>query len=112
MVHSGVVIEWFLDEDNPDKKFAAYNELMNALRVLYNNNLYVAIAESGREYILDINTAFENFGYHARVSRENPDDNWFFDLYDSPFEYRLNVDIDKEMLRKRVWLNYKVNMTA
>ena len=106
--HSKAVTEWFLDEDNPEKKQAAFEELTSILSALYNNNLYIVVSKSGNEYTIERGSFLDDFQPHAVISGENPDDKWFFDLMPSFQEYRLIIDIDKELQRKRVWLNYKV----
>jgi diguanylate cyclase (GGDEF)-like protein len=106
--YSKTAIEWFCDEDNEDKKRAVYEELLSTLRGLYNKSLYIVANRSGHEYAFEGNFTFDEFQHRAVFSRENPEDKWIFDLLASPFEYNLNVDIDKDLLRKRVWLNHKV----
>jgi diguanylate cyclase (GGDEF)-like protein len=106
--HSKTMIEWFCDEDNADKKRAAYEELLSTLRGLYNNSLYIVANRSGHEYAFEGRFTFDEFKQRAVFSRENPEDKWIFKLIATPFEYNLNVDIDKDLQRKRVWLNHKV----
>ena len=106
--HSRAVINWFYDETNPEKKAAAFNELSGALQMLDHNNMYIVVNESGQEYSLTHESDFDDFESDTFVSGENPVDVWAFDLMASPQEYTLNVDVDKLLQRKKVWLNYKV----
>jgi len=106
--HSKATIEWFRDENNADKKQAAYEELISTLRGLYNKSLYIVANRSGHEYAFEGIFTFDEFRPRAVFSRENPEDKWIFNLMATPFEYNLNVDIDKDLQRKRVWLNHKV----
>jgi diguanylate cyclase (GGDEF)-like protein len=106
--NSNALIEWFLDEDDTDKKQAAWHELTGTSRALYSNNLYIVVGESGREYTLFAESSFEDFKSHAAISYDNPDDRWVFALVGHEEKYKLNVDIDKDIQVKRVWLNYKV----
>lgn len=106
--HSKVLLEWVADENNIEKKQTAYDELINTLGVLYNNNIYIIAGESGNEYIIDKEIPFEEFRSHAFISEDNPKDKWVFDLMAQDQEYNLNVDVDKQLHRKRVWLNFKL----
>ncbi|MDR2921982.1 MAG: diguanylate cyclase [Treponema sp.] len=106
--YSKTMIEWFCDENNADKKQAVYDELISTLHGLYNKSLYIVANKSGQEYAFEGEFTLEEFKHYAVFSRENPDDKWIFNLMASPFEYNLNVDIDKDLQRKRVWLNHKV----
>jgi len=105
---SKTMIEWFCDEGSADKKRAAYEELLTTLRGLYNNSLYIVANRSGHEYAFEGRFTFDEFKQRAVFSRDNPEDKWIFKLIATPFEYNLNVDIDKDLQRKRVWLNHKV----
>jgi diguanylate cyclase (GGDEF)-like protein len=106
--YSKAAIEWFSDEENQEKKQAAYEEFLTTMRGLYNKSLYIVVNNSGHEYAFEGNFDFDEFQHRSVYSRDNPEDNWIFDLMASPFEYNLNVDIDKDLQRKRVWLNHKV----
>jgi diguanylate cyclase (GGDEF)-like protein len=106
--YSKTAIEWFSDEKNEEKKRAIYEELLTTLRALYNKSLYIVVNKSGHEYAFEGNFDFDEFQHRSVYSRDNPEDNWIFNLMASPFEYNLNVDIDKDLQRKRVWLNHKV----
>jgi len=44
----------------------------------------------------------------AVLSRDEPDDAWYFECIDSGMRYIISVDIDHFMQRKRVWLDYKI----
>ncbi|MCL2264906.1 MAG: sensor domain-containing diguanylate cyclase [Treponema sp.] len=106
--HSKAIIDWMCDENNIEKKKSAYDELISTLRVLYNNSMYVVVNESGNEYTIEGKSTFDNFQPFAAISETNDDDKWVFNLISSGNAYNLNVDIDKAMNRKRVWLNFKI----
>jgi len=105
---SKAVVSWLTDENDPVKKREAHNELISIMRHLYNKNLYLIAGATGNEYLIEGDFSFENFKSHASVSAENPNDGWVYKLMASEHEYNINIDIDKELFRKRVWLNYKV----
>jgi len=106
--YSRAVIDWLSDENNPDKKRTAFNELISTLRVLSDNNMYIVAKGSGQEYMIGVESAFDDFKPLSVISAESINDKWVFDLMNSVHRYNLNIDVDKELHRKRLWLNYKV----
>ena len=105
---SKTIIEWFKDEHNEEKRRAAYGEMMNLIGILYNPNLYFGIQESMGEFSIDSSTSIEKFYPFANLSAEDPKDAWYFECMSSENDYALNVDVDKLLHRKLVWLNHKV----
>lgn len=107
-VRSQAIIDWFADESNPEKRRAAYEEMMSFIEVLYSANLYFGIENSLNEYSVDGDYTYEQFQPFAVIHPEEFEDKWYFECAQSPNDYVFNVDIDKLLHRKRVWLNYKV----
>jgi diguanylate cyclase (GGDEF)-like protein len=106
---SQTIIDWFADEDNPEKKSHAIKKMTELIRSLYSDNLYFGIEKSLNEYALtEIHTATDNIMPHATLDPDYYDDAWYFACIASDAQYVLNVDIDKKLHRKRVWLNHNV----
>jgi diguanylate cyclase (GGDEF)-like protein len=106
--HSTAVIDWFGEEDDPDKSRVAFEELTSILRVLYNDNLYIVVEESRNAYAIERGSALKEFAPPKAVNEDDPENEWYFAFMASPEEYNLNVDVDNILGRKAVWLNYKV----
>jgi len=107
-VSSHQIIEWFLDENNPEKKIMAYDEMMGTINQLASNNLYIAIQKTLNEFTLEKQSKIDDIKAVGRLDPDYYDDAWYFECIASNLEYVLNVDIDKVLHRKLVWLNYKV----
>ena len=60
---SGEVTDWFADEDNPEKKAAAFREMMKFADFLQIGSVYFVIHESLNEYSVDSGARFEDFVY-------------------------------------------------
>ncbi|MDR2891959.1 MAG: response regulator [Deltaproteobacteria bacterium] len=105
--NSPAIIEWFADENNPQKRRRAHEEMMLLLNTLYSDNLYFGIENSRNEYSVT-KTPLEHFTSFAKLNPDAAKDAWYFRCAAAPTDYELNVDIDKFMHRKLVWLNYKV----
>lgn len=106
---SSAIIDWFEDEENQEKKLHAYEEMMGTIEVSSSQNLYIGIEKSLHEFSIEKDITVDNIKHFATLSKENPDDIWYFECVANNKDYLLNVDIDKAYERKRVWLNYKVS---
>jgi diguanylate cyclase (GGDEF)-like protein len=106
--NSEAVIDWFADEGNGKKKAAAIEEMLEIINALSGDNIYLAINNSLNEYTIGEHSTAKDVKPYETLNRDNHDDAWFFECVASGSDYVLNVDIDKILHRKRVWINYKV----
>ena len=106
--HSNALREWLNDEDDPEKKRAAFEEMRGIIDALFSNNLYIGLERTGNEYAIEEDSTLEDLKPRGKLDPDNPKDVWFFDGLAADRDYVLKADIDKIMHRKRVWLNYKV----
>ena len=107
--HSESLIEWLADEEDPDKKALAHEEMAGILRELYSNNLYVGIEKSRQEYEITESSAFDGAPPFAVLDPDEPADAWYYLCLESDRDYLLSVNIDYVLQRKRVWLDYKIS---
>ena len=105
---SQAVKGWFADEGNAAKKEIAYEKMKTLLGVLASGNLYFAIEGSHNEYSMTEDTTRQQFTPYAKLNKTLADDAWYFSCIASGRDYVLNVDVDKLLHRKLVWLNCKV----
>ena len=105
---SNEVIDWCADENNQEKKIAAYDEIMEYAEMLPNALLYLGIHESLSEYPITSETALSDFAKFDVLDSQRPDDRWYFDCVNSKNDYTLNVDIDKATNIRRLWINHKI----
>ena len=105
---SKAITEWFADEDNPEKKAAAYNEMMDYADLLQLAELYFGINGSLNEYSVGNGAALSEIAPYSTLTREDPDNAWYYELIESDKEYVYNIDIDKLAHRWRIWINHKV----
>jgi signal transduction histidine kinase/CheY-like chemotaxis protein len=102
------IIAWFADEDNPEKKAAAYREMMEYADVLKIESLYFGIHGSLNEYSVDSGAMFEDFMPFNVLDPHLPYDNWYFTCINSVNDYTLNIDVDRITKTRRLWINYRV----
>jgi signal transduction histidine kinase/CheY-like chemotaxis protein/HPt (histidine-containing phosphotransfer) domain-containing protein len=107
-VRSHEIINWFVDEDNYEKKSRAYDEMMGIMSQLYSNNLYVAMEKTRHEFTIEKYFDLDDIKTAGTLDPDYYDDVWYFECINSDLDYLFNVDIDKILHRKLVWLNYKV----
>jgi len=105
---SEAVKNWFADESDEEKKYAAYKEMMDCIDLLALNELYFGIDESLHEYSILQDTSFEDFLPCSSLQRFDPDNLWYYELLESENMYEYKIDIDKVGLRWRIWINHKV----
>jgi len=111
-VHSGDVIEWMQDEFDTGKKEHAFDVFSSIVSQLYSYNLYIGVMKSLNEYRAEIGGHAGSIQPIAVLNEDEPTDTWFFDTVNSNYTYRLNVDIDHILQRKRVWLDYRVELSG
>ena len=109
---SGAVIDWLNDEDNDEKKLFVFREMAGILGELYSDNLYIGVEKSRREYSVSSDYTNDIIRHFTVLDSGNPADSWYFDCIYSDSDYTLNIGIDAELDRKRVWLNYKITQNG
>ncbi|MCL2009349.1 MAG: GGDEF domain-containing protein [Synergistaceae bacterium] len=105
---SGAIVNWFADEDDQEKKDRAHAEMMAVIESLHSDNLYIGIEKTLNEFTVEKGYAVDDIRPFATLDPNYYDDAWYFECIASDKDYVLNVDIDKILNRKRLWVNYKV----
>ena len=108
------VTEWFGDEENAEKKLAAYNEMMDYIGMLDNAVLSFGVEEPARnQYSIFEGMLFEDFQPHenASLDTQNSKDKWYFDCLkaDGRYEYLLNIGNAEGSDLWQLWINHKVS---
>ena len=109
-IQSEDVIEWLADEFNEVKKERAFIVLSNIVSQLYSYNLYIGVAGSLNEYRVELGGATGEIKPVAVLNKDEPEDAWFFDTMISENNYLISINIDHFMQRKRVWLDYRIEL--
>jgi len=109
---SEVFTQWLADEFNETKKAAAFDLLHGIVGQLYSYNMYVGVKSSLNEYRIE-NVRTEGLQEPFAILNEHePVDAWFFNCINSENDYTMTVDIDHEMMRKRVWINFRIEQNG
>jgi len=102
------ITRWFGNEDDQQKKAAAFDVLMDYVNLMPYTILYFGILDSQNEYIVQAGMMLYEFVPHSRFNPLDPQDVWFFNTIVSPFDYIMNFDSDKVTGTWRLWINHKV----
>jgi len=102
------VMAWLADEFDEEKKVHAFDMLSSIISQLYSYNLYIGVASSLNEYRTEIIETSGTIRPFATLRADEPADAWFFDTINSDQDYIITVNMDREMRRKRVWLDYRI----
>ena len=105
---SRAITAWLIDEENEQKRSAAFDEMIDYTEIVEDILLYTGIEASRNEYSVVKGALFEDFIPIARLDPNNIDDTWYFDSASSENDYTLNIDLDKHTNTWRLWINHKV----
>lgn len=108
MAHSPRVIEWLKDESNEEKMNTAVREMRGVISDLYSYNMYIGLESSLNQYRIGANYMEDDILHINKLDESNPRDEWYFTSIRSGREYILDIGIDWEMQRKRVWIDYNI----
>ena len=108
VAHSKAITAWFADEGDPEKRIAAYHEIMDYSGIQSNAEFYFGINDSLNEFAIPGKTTLEEFIPHFSLDSADPVDTWYYECVNSRNDYVLNIDRDKFSLRWRLWINHKV----
>jgi len=108
VANSSAVQEWFADEHNAEKKYAALNVLLEMAPFIQVPEFYMGVAGSLNEYLVVLGTTVDDFVSHGRMSPYVAMDEWFFNMMATDLPYTFNVDIDKATHTWNLWLLYRV----
>ena len=106
--HSNAVSSWFADENNQQKKAAAFDVIMTYAGLLQSHRMYFGIHRSLNEYTILDDTELDNFVPFSWLDPLVSANKWYFDSVLSKYDYTLNIDIDKYTNTSRLWINHKV----
>ncbi len=108
MAADPALLEMALHEDDPKVRERAI-EVMETYRLNFRDRSYfAAFADSGNYYFNDAANQF--FGRQLRymLTRDNPNDKWFYSTLESGKDYQVNVDPDVHLGVTKVWINVLV----
>ena len=105
---SKAIINWFADEEDEEKKAAAFDEMMDYVGIQPNAHIYLGINSSLNEYIIESGTELRDFISYDRLDPASSNDYWYFRCIGSENDYRLDIDNIKRTGIWRLWIDHSV----
>ena len=105
---SKAITEWFADEENPEKKALAFNEMMDYAGILQDARLFFGIDKSGKQYTIEGRVDYDEFFAFDSLHLSKFIDAWYFECRESQNEYFLKIDIERFSKTWRLWINHQV----
>ena len=106
------LVEWFIDEDNIEKKDAAFKKMELYARMQQLGSLNFAIVDSLNEYILNGGNDFELFKPVSKLDPNNNNDKWYFNTINSLFPFTMSTSARRGTETPFLWLNQKVTING
>lgn len=103
--------QWLLDEHDPAKKSAFFQEAEGYRQSFRDHNYFIASALSRNYYANSADKAFsENPRYVLGATKEA--DSWFFNSLKKTEDFNINVNYDEHLNVTRVWFNFLIRDTS
>ncbi len=106
--HTNAIIEWAQRENDLVARDEAVDELLQFNRMFRDGNSFIVLDQSKSIYFTDRSTTPAKLLASGHLSRDIPEDIWYFETIDSPTPYNLNIDVDRFLKTMRVWINAKI----
>ncbi|MCF7927449.1 MAG: HAMP domain-containing protein [Spirochaetales bacterium] len=101
LAHSPVIIEWMLNEQDPQKRSRAYAELASYRESFADSNSFVGILSSCHYY----NWGTDGGLVKSELDKEEAADKWFFETIEAGRPITFNLDYNVAIKESRVWIN-------
>lgn len=102
---SQAIRDWAADEDNAERKRRGIAELEHYRRYFADRSYFFIVAGSGNYYFNNSANSFAGDQLRYTVSRENPDDAWYYSTIELAQGCHLNVNNDANLGVTKVWMN-------
>ena len=103
--------QWLLDEHDPAKKSAFFQEAEGYRQSFRDHNYFIASALSRNYYANSADKAFsESPRYVLGATKEA--DSWFFNSLKKTEDFNINVNYDEHLNVTRVWFNFLIRDTS
>jgi len=109
IARSDDVLDWLADEDNEVKKAIAVRKMASAVSELYSYNLYIGLENSLNQYRVVMDNTGGDITLINILNINEPYDVWYFKTINAENDYLLDIGMDRELQRKRVWIDYKLS---
>ncbi len=104
IAESPLIRHWLLNENQEEIREAAFAEIVNYGGYLNEAVVFVAVDKSKNFYL--------NKEYISTLSKDNPDDSWYFMTVNAEKQFNLNIDYNDDLDETKLWVNMRVGSGA
>ena len=108
VARSNAIVNWFIDKEDQVKRIAAYNEMMDYIKIFQSAHLHFGIHESLDEYYIDNTTKLADFTPRTQLDHLSPGNAWYYNCIDDRSDYVLDINTDKYTDSWMLLINHKV----
>ncbi len=105
LARSSAVIEWALNENDPESRRRGLAQLEISREMFADKSYFFAIDKSGNYYFNDANNAYAGRQFRYTLSPQSKDDAWYYQTKRKGEECQLNVNNDTELKVTKIWIN-------
>ncbi len=102
------VQDWYKDPDDPEKLEKMIDVYSSFITYTGYPHIWATLNKTEQQYIFSSDNGEGYIASVSNISPSNPLDLWHYQTLQATTPYVLNIDIDKILMQKSVWINYKV----
>lgn len=108
LARSPAILDWAVDEDDPEKRARGLAELEHYRLAFKDRSYFFVVDESANYYFNDRDDAYAGKQLRYTLSPGNPRDGWYYKTIRGDAACQLNVDHDDNIRVTKVWVNCPV----
>lgn len=106
---SPVMVDWFADEQNPERMARGLAEMEHYRRSFTDQSVFLVVNASGNYYFNDAQNSFAADPYSYTLEPSLQRDAWYYVTRERRDGCHLNVNVDEVLRLTKVWINCLVN---
>jgi diguanylate cyclase (GGDEF)-like protein len=106
---SPVMVDWFADEQNPERMARGLAEMEHYRRSFTDQSVFLVVNASGNYYFNDAQNSFGADPYSYTLEPSLQRDAWYYATRERRDGCHLNVNVDEVLSLTKVWINCLVN---
>lgn len=106
---SPVMVDWFADEQNPERMARGLAEMEHYRRSFTDQSVFLVVNASGNYYFNDAQNSFGADPYSYTLEPSLQRDAWYYATRERREGCHLNVNVDEVLRLTKVWINCLVN---
>ncbi|QHW31054.1 diguanylate cyclase [Paenibacillus rhizovicinus] len=105
---NSAIVDWMKNEEDGQRRAAAFQELQTVLQVLHDKNGFIALEGSKQSYYMKDRSDGMYIEAQGVLNKANTADAWYFNTLQETPPYNMNIEYNRLLHVTRVWINVKV----